>query len=66
MFNNDVEISKVLTELGKANSLLSSLITDDVLAQMNDEQLDKIKEALDVSDPEKLKEKALKLTKRFK
>ena len=66
MFNNDVEISKVLTELGKANSLLSSLITDVVLAQMNDEQLDKIKEALDVSDPEKLKEKALKLTKRFK
>ncbi len=64
--HKDIDISGALKELGSANSLLKFLVTDDILAQMNDEQVDQIKEALDVSDPEKLKKKAMELTKRFK
>jgi len=63
---NITDITKVLKELGSANALLNKLVTDDVLSQMSDEQVDQIKEALDISDPEKLKKKALELTKKYK
>lgn len=63
MSNSSVNIKDALNGLGKANNLLKTVLHDDVLNQMSDDQKKEIEKALTVSDSKSLKEKALKLTK---
>lgn len=66
MFKNTFDITKVLKEMDSASALLKNLLTDDVLAQMSDEQIEQIEEAIGESDPKKIKRKAEKLIKKYK
>ena len=66
MFDNDIDINKILKQLSEGNSLLKRILTDDVLAQLTDEQLEEIQKGISITDPKKIKLEAEKILKNYK
>lgn len=66
MFDNDIDINKILNQLSEGNSLLKRILTDDVLAQLTDEQLEEIQKGISITDPKKIKLEAEKILKNYK
>jgi Glu-tRNA(Gln) amidotransferase subunit E-like FAD-binding protein len=60
------EISEILSKITEGNSLLKSVLTDEVLAEISTEQLDKIQSAILETDPKKIKEQAEEILKNYK
>lgn len=66
MFDNNIDINKILKQLSEGNSLLKRILTDDVLAQLTDEQLEEIQKGISITDPKKIKLEAEKILKNYK
>ena len=62
----DNEISQILEKITEGNSLLKSVLTDEVLAEISTEQLEKIQNAILETDPKRIKEQAEEIIKNYK
>jgi len=60
------EISKILSKITEGNDLLKSVLTDEVLAEISAEQLEKIQNAILETDPKRIKEQAEDIIKNYK
>jgi hypothetical protein len=65
-FNDSASFTKVLEGLQGARELMNEHITEEIESQMNEEQLAELQKARDLSDPKKLKAKAMQLMNSIK
>lgn len=65
-FNDSASFTKVLEGLQGARELINEHITEDLESQMNEDQRAELEKARKITDPKKLKAKAMELMNSIK
>jgi len=60
-----IDVTKALEQLTQGNNLLKTILSGDVRDELTDEQIEQIEEAIEETDPKKIKRKANKIINKY-